>query len=220
MRHSVLRCLSSAALLMLTMTVCAPRCAEAQLLLTPANPVEPAVATYAFAFLGANVTALVDVPGISLSGQFDITSVSESGTSPVVVAFNIGVGEYTANNYGTVCTGTFSGTGSSSSETATVPPSGGYPIGLMTWNLNTPNCFPGSPAKLTLGYVLSGTGNLLNVTTAGVLPSLVPEISLFGLGYSSPTTITFMDVDLNLVSGIGTATQYGTGLASVGSPID
>jgi hypothetical protein len=221
MRRLVLQCLSSAVLLMLAITVCSPRRAEAQLLLTPANPVVPAAATYAFSFLGANVTALVDVPGISLSGQFNISGVSQSGTSPAVVSFNIGFGEYTANNYGTVCTGTFSGIGSSSSETATVPPTDGpYPIGLMTWNLNTPNCFPGSPTKLTLSYVLSGTGNLLNVTTAGLVPTIVPAASLFGLGYSSPTTLTFMDVDLNVISGIGTATQYGNGLASVGAPID
>jgi hypothetical protein len=191
--------------------------AQAQLL-TPATPGIPAATSYAFNFLASNTTQLEDVPGVSLSGSFDIGSVTTSG-SLARVTFDITNGVYSLNNYGTVCAGTFIGSGESDNSTA-LAGSGPVPTGTMTWTL-TNSCLPASPPNttpsptLTLYYALAGAGNLVdvNLSVTGI------PLNAFGLGYAQPTTITFMDLDVNLVSGIGTAQQVGSSLANVNNPL-
>lgn len=153
----------------------------------------PSKGTYGFSFGGSNVVQLIDVPGVSISGQFDVT--------PSTSTFTIANGLFSLNNNGTVCNGTFTGTGTADALPA------GAPSGTMVWSLT--GC-PGYASQLNFYYGMGGTGSLITVAVSVIGLNLA-----VGLGYAAPTTFHFIDIDSNLVSGLGTASQEGNSLGGI-----
>ncbi len=153
----------------------------------------PSKGTYGFSFGGSNVVQLIDVPGVSISGQFDVT--------PSTSTFTITNGLFSLNNNGTVCSGTFTGTGTADALPA------GAPSGTMVWDLT--GC-PGYASELNFYYGMGGTGSIITVAISVVALNIG-----VGLGYAAPTTFHFIDIDTNLVSGLGIASQEGNSLGGI-----
>jgi hypothetical protein len=158
-------------------------------------PAQPLDGTYGFSFGGSNVVQLVDVPGAAMSGTMDVTGSSVSGFA---VSGNLSL-----NNQGSVCSFSFTGTGT--------PDSGPTPTGTMVWGSFSDVSGAGYPAclnagfptqtpltSITLKYSLAGAGDLLNL-------SLLLVASVLQL--PQPMTFYLVDADTNFITGVGSASQ-------------
>jgi hypothetical protein len=156
---------------------------------------EPLNGIYGFSFGGSNVIQLVDVPGAVMSGTFTISGSTAS-------EFSVS-GHLSLNNQGSVCTLSFTGTGT--------PDSGPAPSGTMVWGDFSDQSGAGYPAcldagfptqapltSITLKYALAGAGDLLNVSVLAVANVLqLPQ----------PTIFYLVDADTNFVTGVGKGSQ-------------
>src|SRR5580700_4657477 len=67
----------------------------------------PKNGSYSFSLVGSDVITLHDVPTTAFSGSFTTKAVTVSGSS----SFNVTGGSFLLDDDGSICTGTFTGTG-------------------------------------------------------------------------------------------------------------
>lgn len=140
--------------------------------------------TYSFSLVGSDVITVHDVPTTAFSGSFTTKAVSVSGAS----YFNVTGGSFLLDDDGSICTGTFTGTGACQH------------LDVFTGNMN-----------LTLANLVDVTPGACSTIDAGVpTGALTLQYGMFN-GQTSLFNVKqglfLMDTDTNTYSVVGEAQQ-------------
>jgi hypothetical protein len=132
---------------------------------------QPANGAYGFTMQGSNVAAPKDIPTTAMSGVFT-TALGAGNTF-----FNVSLGSFILNDDGSICTGTFTGTGGCQQD------------------------------KVTAGFMDLTLGNLVDVTPGGcaTIDAASPTGALtlqYGL-FNSESAMFLMDTDTDTYSIVG-----------------